>query len=45
MCLDPKSGTIFLPAATVITTAAADPSQKAKHAITDGTFVVLVVSK
>jgi DNA-binding beta-propeller fold protein YncE len=45
MAFDKKSDKIFLPAATVVTTSAADPSQKPKHTITDGTFCVLVVGK
>ena len=43
MAFDKKSGRIYLPAATIVTTPAADPSQKPKHTITDGTFCVLVV--
>jgi DNA-binding beta-propeller fold protein YncE len=43
MAFDKKTQKIFLPAATVVTTPASDPSQKPKHTITDGTFCVLVV--
>jgi DNA-binding beta-propeller fold protein YncE len=45
MAIDKKSGKIYLPAATIVTNPAADPSQKPKHTITDGTFCVLVVAK
>jgi len=45
MAFDTKTHKIFLPTATVVVTAAADPSQKPKKTITDGTFCVLVVSK
>ena len=45
MAFDKKTDKIFLPAATVVSTPAADPSQKPKHTITDGTFAVLVVGK
>jgi DNA-binding beta-propeller fold protein YncE len=45
MALDKKTGKIFLPAATVVSTPATDPGQKPKKTITDGTFCVLVVSK
>jgi YVTN family beta-propeller protein len=45
MAFDKKTGKIFLPAATVVTTPAADASQKPKKTITDGTFCVLVVGK
>ena len=43
MAFDGKTGKIFLPAATVVVTPAADPSQKSKRTITEGTFSVLVV--
>ncbi len=45
MAFDKKTGKIFLPTATVNVTPAADPSQKPKKTIVDGTFCVLVVSK
>lgn len=45
MAFDKKTGKIFLPAATVIVTPPADPSQKPKRTITDGTFAVLVIGK
>jgi len=45
MAFDAKSGKIFLPAATVVVTPAADPTQKSKRTITEGSFVVLVVAK
>jgi sugar lactone lactonase YvrE len=45
MAFDKKTGKIFLPTATVTTTPAADPSQKPKKTVVDGTFCVLVVSK
>jgi DNA-binding beta-propeller fold protein YncE len=45
MAFDRKTGKIFLPAATVVITPAADPAQKPKRTVTDGTFVVLVVGK
>ena len=45
MALDQKSGKIYLPAATMVTVAAADPTQKPKHTVTDGTFCVLVVAR
>jgi outer membrane protein assembly factor BamB len=45
MALDRKSGKLYLPAATVVSTPAADSSQKPKHTITDGTFCVLVVGR
>jgi YVTN family beta-propeller protein len=45
MALDKKTGKVYLPAATVVSTPAADPSQKPKHTITDGTFCVLVVGE
>jgi DNA-binding beta-propeller fold protein YncE len=43
MAFDSKTGKIFLPAATTVVTPAADPSQKPKRTVTDGTFAVLVV--
>jgi DNA-binding beta-propeller fold protein YncE len=43
MAFDSKAGKIFLPAATVVMTPAADPGQKPKRTITEGTFAVLVV--
>jgi len=45
MAFDKKTGKIFLPTATVNVTPAADPSQKPKKTIVDGTFCVLVVGK
>jgi DNA-binding beta-propeller fold protein YncE len=45
MAFDKKTGKIFLPAATIVVTPAADPTQKPKRTITDGTFAVLVVGK
>jgi hypothetical protein len=45
MAFDAKSGKIFLPAATVVVTPAADPTLKSKRTITEGSFVVLVVAK
>ena len=45
MALDKKTGTVYLPAATVIITPAADTSQKPKRTITDGSFCVLVVGQ
>jgi YVTN family beta-propeller protein len=45
MAFDKKTGKIFLPAATMVSTPAADPSQKPKHTVKDGTFAVLVVGK
>jgi DNA-binding beta-propeller fold protein YncE len=45
MALDKKTGKIYLSAATVVTTPAADPTQKPKRRITDGTFCVLVVGQ
>jgi len=45
MALDNKTGKIFLPAATIVTTPAADRAQKPKRTITDGTFCVLVVGQ
>ena len=45
MAFDKKTQKIFLPAATVVSTPASDPSQKPKKTITEGTFCVLVVGK
>jgi len=45
MAFDSKTGKIFLPAATVVVTPAADATQKPKRTITEGSFVVLVVGK
>jgi DNA-binding beta-propeller fold protein YncE len=45
MAFDSKTGKIFLPAATIVMTPAADPTQKPKRTITEGSFVVLVVGK
>jgi hypothetical protein len=45
MAFDKKTEKIFLPAATVVTTPAADASQKPKKTIADGTFCFLVVGK
>lgn len=45
MAFDKSTGKIYLPTATVTTTPAADPSQKPKKTVVDGTFCVLVVSK
>ena len=45
MALDRKTGKIYLPAATVVVTPAADRGQKPKKTITDGTFCVLVVGQ
>lgn len=45
MVFDKKTQKIFLPAATVVSTPATDPSQKPKKTITDGTFCVLVVGR
>jgi hypothetical protein len=45
MTFDTKTGKILVPDATIVGTPAADPSQKAKKSITEGTFVVLVVGK
>lgn len=45
MAFDSKTGKIFLPAATVVITPAADPTQKPKRTMTEGSFVVLVVGK
>jgi DNA-binding beta-propeller fold protein YncE len=43
MAFDKKTGKIFLPAATMVTAPATDPSQKPKRTVQDGTFGVLVV--
>ena len=45
MALDSKNGHLLLPAATVVVTPAADPAQKPRRTITDGSFAVLVVGK
>jgi YVTN family beta-propeller protein len=45
MAFDPKTKQIYLPAATVVVTPAADASAKPKRSITPGTFAVLVVGK
>jgi DNA-binding beta-propeller fold protein YncE len=45
MAFDGKTGKIFLPAAEVETTPAANPAQKPKKTVKEGTFAVLVVSK
>ncbi len=45
MAFDKKTGKIFLPAATVVVTPAADATQKPKRSITEGTFAVLVVGR
>jgi len=45
MALDKKTGKIYLSAATVISTPAADPTQKPKRTITEGSFCVLVVGR
>jgi hypothetical protein len=45
MAFDKKTGKIFLPAATVVVTPAAEPGQRPKRTITDGTFAVLVVGR
>jgi DNA-binding beta-propeller fold protein YncE len=45
MAFDSKTGKLFLPAATVVVTPAADPAQKPKRTISEGTFAVLVVGK
>jgi DNA-binding beta-propeller fold protein YncE len=45
MAFDSNAGKILLPAATVMITPAADPTQKPKRTVTEGTFAVLVVSK
>ena len=45
MAFDNKTGKIYLPAATVVTTPATDPAQRPKRTITDGTFCVLVVGQ
>jgi YVTN family beta-propeller protein len=43
MAFDKKTGKIFLPAATMMPVPPADPSQKPKRKVQDGTFCVLVV--
>jgi len=43
MAFDKKTGKIFLPAATMVPVPSADPSQKPKHKVQDGTFCILVV--
>ncbi len=45
MAFDTRTGNLFLPAATVVVTPAADPTQKPKRTITDGSFAVLVIGK
>jgi DNA-binding beta-propeller fold protein YncE len=45
MAFDSNTGKIFLPTATVVITPTADPTQKPKRTITEGSFVVLVVGK
>jgi len=45
MAFDSTTGKIFLPAATVVVTPAADATQKPKRTITEGSFAVLVVGK
>jgi DNA-binding beta-propeller fold protein YncE len=45
MAFDGKTGRIFLPAATVVTTPPVDSSQKPTKTIVEGTFGVLVVGK
>jgi hypothetical protein len=45
MAFDSKTGRLLLPAATVVMTPAADPAQKPKKTITDGSFAVLVVGR
>jgi outer membrane protein assembly factor BamB len=45
LAFDSKTGKLFLPAATMVVTPAADPAQKPKRTIADGTFAVLVVGK
>jgi YVTN family beta-propeller protein len=45
MALDKKTGQVFLPAATVISTPATEPGKKPTKIITEGTFCVLVVGK
>jgi YVTN family beta-propeller protein len=45
MAFDAKTGNLLLPAATVVVETAADPAQKPKRTITDGSFAVLVVGR
>jgi DNA-binding beta-propeller fold protein YncE len=45
MTFDTKTGRILLPAATVVMTPSADPAQKPKKSITEGSFAVLVIGK
>jgi DNA-binding beta-propeller fold protein YncE len=45
MALDRKTGKIYLPAATVTTVPAPDPTQKPKRSISEGSFCVLVVGQ
>ena len=45
LALDKRTGKLFLPAATMLITPAADPSQKPKKTVKDGTFAVLVVGE
>jgi hypothetical protein len=45
MAFDKKTKKIFLPAAEMEIVPAADPSQKPKHTVNDGTFAVLVVAR
>ncbi len=43
MAFDEKTRHIYLPAATVVVTSAADANSKPKRTITENTFAVLVV--
>src|SRR5216684_85500 len=45
MALDPKSKKVYLSAAEIVETPAADPSQRPRRSIKPGSFVVLVVGK
>lgn len=45
MALDTKTRQIYLPAATVVVTPAADANSKPTRFITPGTFAVLVVGR
>lgn len=45
VAFDKKTAHLLLPGATVVVTPAADPAQRPKRTITDGTFAVLVVGK
>ena len=45
MAFDEKTRHIYLPAATVVVTPAADATSRPKRAITEGTFAVLVVGR